>query len=764
MRIVNRYIFKEIAKHSLLGLGVFTFFIFVPQINRLLAIVARKNVSLSTVVELFLLPLPGIFTFTLPIAVLVGTLIGLSRMASDGEIIALRAAGMGASRIARPALVYAFVGWLLASTMSLYWAPRANRDLDRLKWQLQTEQAPYEIQPRVFLEKIPKLLIFVGDTLDSSFTWRNVFIADRSNPEELKITTAATGSLGGDARSGRLTLQLTQGSTHEIDPEDLNQYSLVHFNRTEFPLNLNPSGLRGPEAVRYPALPLKELWRALDKPEHSQGALVELHYRLAIPMACIVLALVGIPLGLQTQKGGKSVGFILIILLVMAYYFMAATGLNLSKQGRVPPWFGLWVGNVVFGVAGLLSIRKINRGLPGNIFLQKLKHRLAQLFQRLRHKPKFTMQAPAPRRDRFLQIMDGYVLRSFFTYLGLVSLALMAIFLVFDFYQLFAHILKNKAPVGLIFDYYRYLIPQALYFPVLPLSILVSVLISFSLLAKSNQLTAFKAAGVSLYRLSFPLLAVAAMFSVGLFLLEENYLPQINQQQDALRNQIKGKPPQTYLQPGRHWIFGEDSRIFNYRFFDPDRNLFARLSVFELNPETFEIRRRIYAERAHWEVALQSWVLENGWVRDIDSRQVTNFRHFQVDTFPELTENPEYFKKEVKPYEQMNAFEFREYMKDLQQSGFDVGRLSVQFHKKFSYPLMALVVTLIGIPFSFKMGSRGALSGIALGLGIALVYWSSSSFFEAMGALGQLPPVVAGWASTVIFSLGGTYLLLKVRT
>jgi lipopolysaccharide export LptBFGC system permease protein LptF len=135
-----------------------------------------------------------------------------------------------------------------------------------------------------------------------------------------------------------------------------------------------------------------------------------------------------------------------------------------------------------------------------------------------------------------------------------------------------------------------------------------------------------------------------------------------------------------------------------------------------------------------------------------------------VETFKELTEEPNYFKKEVKPSEQMSAFELRQYIADLRQSGFDVVRLSVQFYRKFSFPLIAFVVTLIGIPFSFTMGAKGALTGVALSIGIAIVYWSTSSLLEAMGNLSQLPPAMAAWSPDILFGLAGTYLLLRMKT
>jgi lipopolysaccharide export LptBFGC system permease protein LptF len=172
----------------------------------------------------------------------------------------------------------------------------------------------------------------------------------------------------------------------------------------------------------------------------------------------------------------------------------------------------------------------------------------------------------------------------------------------------------------------------------------------------------------------------------------------------------------------------------------------------------------LYAARAVWEAPIHGWILENGWARDLNGDRVISFMPFRVASFRELTEEPAYFKKEVKPSEQMSALELRGYIADLSQSGFDVVRLWVQFYRKFSYPLIAFVVTLIGIPFSFTMGAKGALTGVALSIGIAIVYWSTSSLFEAMGNLNQLPPVMAAWSPDILFGLAGAYLLIRIRT
>jgi LPS export ABC transporter permease LptG len=296
------------------------------------------------------------------------------------------------------------------------------------------------------------------------------------------------------------------------------------------------------------------------------------------------------------------------------------------------------------------------------------------------------------------------------------------------------------------------------------LSILVATLVNFGLLAKTNQMTAIKSAGISMYRISIPVLAAAATLSVAMYILGDYYLPETNQHWDSLRNQIKGKPAQTYLRPDRQWIFGQSSRIYNHRFFDPDRNVFADLWVFDFDPHTFRITRRIYARRAIWEAPIHGWVLENGWVRNLEGDRVTSYMPFAVAKLDDLTEEPTYFKKEVRPSAQMSAWELRRYINELAQSGFDVVRLSVQFYRKFSFPLIAFVVALLGIPFSLTMGKKGALSGIAVSIAIAIVYWSVSSLFEAMGNLNQLPPIVAAWSPDLLFGLGGVYLLLRVKT
>jgi LPS export ABC transporter permease LptG len=278
-----------------------------------------------------------------------------------------------------------------------------------------------------------------------------------------------------------------------------------------------------------------------------------------------------------------------------------------------------------------------------------------------------------------------------------------------------------------------------------------------------------KATGISLYRLIVPVISIAAILSVSLFLFDEFYLPQANKRQDALRNVIKGKPPQTVLHPEQNWIFGEPAkgepgRIFYYKFFDPDGNEFANISVFEFNPATFALTRRIYAEKAVWDPATNTWLFQNGWENDIQGDHSSGFRTFTQTSFSEIHEGPAYFNKESIQAQQMNFGQLDRYISDLRQSGFDTMKLRVALWHKLAYPLVAVVMAVLAIPFALSMGRRGSLTGIAVAIGIALTYFVVESLFGALGNVNYLPAALAAWSSDILFGLVGGYLLLRTPT
>lgn len=774
MRILTRYVLKEVTAHAALGAAVFTFVIFMKNLGAILELIVRNSAPLPSVAELFFLTLPTAFIYTLPMAVLVGILIGLSRMAADSEVTAMRAAGVGAMSFVSIISIFAVGIWLLSLLNSVVIAPRSAAALMRLQDSLKTSTASSAVQPRVFYENFPNFVLYVQDVKAASgaSVWSNVFLADIRNPAAPVITLAERATVTNDGPN-TLRLHLVNGSRHETNPRAPSEYNISTFAETDIPIDLPSADPNKPRDTPVAELSTTELLNRSTgaDPARDRWYMTEFHRRLALPTACLVLALIGIPLGLSSKKGGKSTGFVLTIVLVFIYYFLLAAGVALSRQGKLPPAAGVWIANLVFTITGVILLRLVDRStLDIGMVVTRLQGLAAKLWHpsdediadERRAAIRLAREASSS-PNRFPLILDNYILRTFLGYLGMVLASFIVLTLIFTFFELLGDIIKNHVPLSMVAAYLLNLTPSMIYV-MTPLSVLIAVLVTFGLMNRSNELTAMKATGISIYRAIVPVLVVSSLVSVSLFLFDQYYLPEANTRQEAIRNNIKGRPAQTFLRPDRKWIFGEKNEIYYYQHFDADSNEFASLSAFQLDPATFQITRRIYANHAHWENELKGWVFEQGWDRSISTDAVKDYRRFAVTTFPDFNEPPTYFKKEVKQSQEMNYGELQSYIQELQQSGFEVVRLRVQLQKKIAYPAIALVMAVLAVPFSLMAGRRGALTGIATALVIAIVYLVAANFFEALGNVNQLPPALAAWAPDLLFGLAGGYLILKVPT
>lgn len=781
MRILSRYILREVVTHAAIGTAVFTFVLFMGNVGRILELVVRNSAPLPSVAELIFLTLPTALTVTIPMGVLVGILIGLSRLAADSEVTAMRASGFGVGAFLRPVSMLAVTAWIIASINTVLIAPRSAAALDDLQARLKSSQASFEVEPRVFYEDFPKLVLYVSDVVpESGFAfWKKIFVADISNPSAPTVTVAEEGTLVNESND-EVALELRNGYSHEGVPRDPTHYSITQFQETSIPVQLpSAESKRAKELAPIPELPTGELYRQRklievdpghDAAERDWNAMrwrwysTELQRRFALPAACLVLAIIGVPLGLSAKKGGKATGFVLTIALVFIYYFLSLGGVSMSRLDKVPPAAGVWMGNALFLAAGLILLWRANRR-PIDINFRGLSQRMERWMHLRRTNGDSSTRIFLRKRAGagFPRILDDYILRDFLIYLALVLVTFIILTLVFNFFELLNDIVRNRVPLVTVGWYLVTLVPPWTYL-IAPLCVLLAVLITFGLMEKANEVTAMKATGISIYRVVTPVIVLAAVIATGLFFFNEYYLPDVNRQQESLRNIIKGKPTQTFLRPDRMWIFGKNSTIYYYELFDADRNSFGNISVFEFDPRSFALKKRIFATRAHWSSELSRFVFEDGWMREFNGTAIHAFKPFEVSTFPELAEGPDYFKKEIKQYSEMDSAQLSHYIQEMQQSGFDVVRLKVQWQKKFAYPIITLVMAVLAVPFSLRAARRGALTGVAVALGIAVIYFLTSGLFEAMGNLNQLPPALAAWAPDLLFALAGGYLILKVPT
>jgi len=780
VRILTRYILGEILSHALIGGVIFTFVLFMKELPRILEMVVHNSSTFVSVVKIILFTLPNMFMFTIPMAVLVGVLLGFSRLAADSEVIAMRASGMGIGYFVRVASIVAVGGTLLGLANSLYLAPRANRAILTMNKEL-AQQASYEILPRVFDEDFHNFVLYVQDVRSGTGAahWNQVFMADTSDPINPQVTTAAAATVSNDT-SQQLLVRLRNGSRHETVASQPQQYNISTFDFTDMPLMPGQQsdvhlGRLDTDIYAMPMSALRERGHAKDGKRFQ----IEMHKRFAFPAACLVLMLVGVPLGVTSRRGGKSFAWIFTILLVFVYYLLSSTGVALGKSNWISAFFAVWSANLLFAAGGIFLLWQMASG--GRILnaitvwsqrWQKVEscapsmprgNPIRALLNRLPARPQH-----AKARHVFPRILDEYVVREFLGMFLMVLSGFVMLMLVFTFFELIGDILHNHVAITLVGDYLINLAPDMLY-SITPLAVLIAVLVTFGVLNRNSEIIAMKACGISLYRLVIPIITIAAILSCGLFLFDQFYLPQANRRQEALHNTIKGRPPQTVLHPEQNWIFGEPrageaGRIFYYQFFDSKSNEFANISIFEFDPASFALSRRIFAERATWDAEAGAWSFTNGWQREISGANVTDYSPFLKARFAEIHEAPSYFTKENLQAQEMNFGQLDEYINDLRQSGFDTMRLKVELWHKLAYPLMTVIMAMLAIPFALLMGRRSSLTGVAVAIAVTLTYIVINYFFEALGDVNYLPAMLAAWASDVLFGLVGSYLLLKTPT
>ena len=764
-RLLSRYVFREILSSSLLATFLATSVIFLQRVDKIFEVLVSSNGSARSIATLFALAMPPVLPLTIPFGVLVGILIGLGRLAGDGEITAMRAAGVSSRQVIAPVMAFATLAAGLAAYASIRLTPLSIRESIRIENELIANRLSAEIQPRVFEEGFPNTILYVRDVRPGeTVVWRPVFIADITPPEQRSsgmrekaqgplITVAREAIAISDPQHNRIQLSLRDAWNYEMGKDGVARDS--SFVRGERLLEAEPPALK---SVSFPQMNTGQLWNYAG-PDWVE-ARAELHRRFTLPVACLTLALVGIPLGIATRKGGKSAGYVIgVFLAFFCYNLSYITLIGMAKQRALPVPVASWLPNAVFAVTGFIFLFRMElpseRDLLGN---------LQALFGAGLRSLRTERPQRSSRRWALLpQVVDTYMLSGFLFYVWVALSSFVSMTLVYNFFELMPDMIHNHIPLVKMFTYLFFLTPTLIY-QILPISILVAILVAFSVLSRQNEITAFKACGVSVHRLALPVFITSLVFSAALFAFDFYYVPGANRTQDALRDEIKGRATQTYLNPERKWIWGSGSRIFYYRYFDPTEKTMAGVYVFELDPATFRLTREIWAERAHWERSLKTWVFENGWSSDFARSYSRTYRPYAVATFPELAEAPDYFLKDALQDKQMNFVQLQRYIQDLQQSGFDTLKLQVQLYRKFSMPLFAIIMAFIAVPFGFLIGKRGTMAGIGVSIGIALAYWGIDILFEKLGDVNQLPPAMAAWSPDALFSLAGLYLLMRMKS
>jgi lipopolysaccharide export system permease protein len=784
MRLLSRTIFREILLNAMLGITLFGSVLYLPLATNLFAVLVNSSGPPRTVAYLFALVLPQALPPAIPLGVLAGVLLTLSRMSADGEITAMRAAGVSGRRVIPPILLFGFLGMLAAATASLWLTPWSIYERYRVLNQLIATQLTANVQARVFAEQFPDQILYVGDVPPAApgavVRWRNVFLADVTPPDRRGpgdaehgddpwVVLAPEALAVPDNANNRIQLSLKNSSTYGLGKDA--KYDINSVAQKEQSLQAQRPGEKNPsrptmEMDTGPLYKLAYRNRAEDKARILE-ARVELQQRLALPFACILLALVGVPLGITSRRGGKSSAVVLTVTLAFVYYIGMASLSKIARQGSLPAEIAGWIPNLAFALLGLAMLARLES--PGDRdywgrFVTFL--RAAGRSPRKRVLGRLQGRSWTPRFSLLAQIVDTYLLSGFVFYFVLWLISFVLMYHVFTFFDILGDAIKHNVAMPRMLTYHFFLTARLVYW-FAPVAVLAAVLVVFGVLGKNNEVTAFKACGVSAYRLAAPILVAGALLSAALFAFDYRWVPAADRRQEEIYAEIKGKAAQTFARADRRWIYGLHNRIFYFKYFDPEQKVMLGVNVYEIDAAHFRLTKQISAERARWSPELDKWVFENGWSREM-ADHVDNYDPFagSTRTFPELEEKPDYFDidKGVKPSLQMNYRELQAEIADLKQSGFDTVALQVQLQKKFSLPLFALILAIVAVPFAFQSGYRGAMAGVGISFGIFIAYWAADKWSEQLGVSNLLTPAVAAWSPDVIFSLFGLYFLARMRT
>ncbi len=797
VRKLDRYIFTEILGPLGLGLLVYTFILLIRFLFQSAEMIIRRGLPVSIVGRLLLMTLPNIIVLTLPMSLLFGTLIAVGRLSSDSELIAMRASGASLLTLYRPVLLLSGVLTIINTLLMVYVLPWGNHSLQELRLEIATQTVSQQVEPRVFYEEWEGKVVYVFEVPQGSKRWKGVFLAESvPSSQNNQVTIADWGEVLVDQAGERVVLRLYNATQQKVDLNSPDRYEISRHKRLDLVLDdqftsEQKAKLSASKGIRE--LTLSELGALMHDPsapsEQRNLARVEIHKKFSIPAACLVFGLFALPLGINNRRGGKASGFALSIGILIVYYIMLNNGEEAARFGKIPAWLAMWSPNILLATLGVFLLVRRNRDKSllltrldrwvrqdvwgGILRLDTLRRAKRREHREERQRREAERPKRQPRRTRvvlllprprivFPNLLDRYVTRLFSWVFLLVVLSGISLFIIFDLSENFDDILKYKATAGVVLNYYKYLSLQ-MFYEIAPIVILVTTLLTFSLLARTNEITACKALGMSLYRLALPALASALLVTFFCGYLESSVLPASNEKVARLKDRIHGKETaRTYRRADRQWLFGQGRYIYNYIHYDPQQTSLQRLQVFDFDDQ-HRITRRLYAENARY-IGDDAWVFNNGWARSFQGLDVTGYTRFKESKIVRYPETPDYFDSEIRPPEQMRYGELKDYIQELKESGQSVPELQVQLEDKIALPVASLIMALVALPFAFRLGRQGALYGIGLSIGLGIVFMAVFAFFTKLGEAGALPPAVAVWSPAAIFALFSSYLFLGVRT
>jgi lipopolysaccharide export system permease protein len=780
--VIDRYLLRELVAPFGFGVALFTFFLLIDRIYTLTELVITKGVPFHLVLGLLASMLPSFLGQTLPMALLVATLLAGGRLAGDLEIVAFKSGGVSLLRLFRPVLIAGLGVAAVVAMLTLWITPLANHQFQQQLFAIIESRALAGLKERVFNTTFGDVVIYVEDVSASQLGLRGVLVSDERDPQITRIITAAEGRFLTDDANRRIVLRLIDGAVNEADVMPANPPETARAPGTTGGAAANTRYRYTTFTLYDMTLPLAASARTaarMDKPEKDLGvgALaseiarlepdararrpyeVEWHKRVALPLASVVFLLVGFPLAVRSHRGGRSIALLGSLAILVSYYVLLTSLEGMALKMLIPAWLAIWLPNLVFGAlgAGLLGATVREWRAPSVPLVWRLVDAVHRRLPRRSARPLF---APTVGPRDSTHIIDRYIVRAHVLFMA-VGLGVAAVLvLLIDLLNTLDRYLRIKPPLHYILEHFVYRVPADVHSG-LPVIVLVATIFLFITLNRHHELTALKAAGISTYRVAAPVLVIGFAVALGAALFQELVLPVLNERGEEVdRVKIRGQLPRHLQSRQRLWLRSSDDRFYRVELLAPGTNDLYGVTVFEID-RRYRLQQRLDARRAHW--TPHGWELTDGAFRELSADGKVRTTPFDATTVT-LPESIDDFTRIQKPVTAMSYRELRDYVTRLEAAGYQVRKYLVELYAKLSFPLVNLIMVLVAVPFAVHSPRSGRLFGVGLAIvimaGYLVVHYTAVSFARAE----LLPPALAAWTANIVFAGIGISLFARLRT
>lgn len=772
--LISKYLIRAILPYFAAAWMLLTVILFVQQASRYADIFFNVNIPANLIWQLAFALLPNVIAFTCPMAILVGTIIGLTKMQGDSELVAIRASGVGNLQIALPIIILGILLSIFAFIVNLKGVPLAASLVRNVALQTAIKKLESPIEPGIFNTEVAGYTIYVKSGDIETGRWENIFIyTEDAASGNIRLITSRTGRIDNSGETSELVLENASVTTLPVKgregkqvAEDLGQVRLaIKTSRSELIKRLSSSDL-APEELGLQQL--SDYAAEKSGKERVEAQILQLR-RLLLSVTPLIFCILGTVIVLRFYRGGRGFGIAVALITLIGFYLLAFLGEQMARTGVIGvvasallPIGGSMVAIMYFALTRRLDLV--------HAIVEKIRS-FAVSFRRSPQK--------MHKRDIFVDLTTGLrdfdimrnLIKNFLLTLGFLA----AIFVIFTAFELWKFAGTIDGGLWLLLKYLFFLLPFV-YLQIAPSAAMIATLATYAIKSRQNEIVTWTSAGQSVYRLLLPCFLLAFLLGAVNWMIQENVLPRSNRLQDVIRNQIRnyGKPT---AGAGRLWV-ADGARIYSFRTLesakdsdrppiifasdnaiqDCSRNCVFDVALYEFENGNDRLHSVYRSDAARWKDGKVSFLgeVERG---DLSERKIVKLSPAAFELAE--SENP-FTQIREKPANQSTAA-LREQI-ETADSQLEVRNLSVALQKKHTAVLLPLVIALFTAPFSLTLGRKGMAVAIGYAVALWLLYTGVSSVFEQLGLNGMLSPALAIWSPLLVFAFLGLYLLSKLRT